>query len=152
MRDIITWSDELSVGIEEIDAQHKGLVEMLNRLYKNAVETKSDIETVKDILNQLVQYTVIHFATEESLFRIFNYPDTEAHTKQHDELKEQVTKIVDKVEKGEQTVNMELIHFLRKWLQNHIMRSDKKFAPFLSEKGIQLSKPHKSWAAKVFGG
>ncbi len=152
MRDVITWSDELSVGIEEIDTQHKGLIEMLNRLYQNAIETQSDIETVKAILRELVEYTIVHFATEESLFRIFKYPDTEAHTRQHNELKEQVQEIVEKVERGEQTVNMEMIHFLRKWLRHHIMMSDKKFAPFLTERGVQHSKPRKSLAAKLFGG
>ena len=152
MKDIITWSDELSVGIEEIDTQHRGLVDMLNRLYHHAIEAPSDFDSVRDILKELVEYTVVHFATEESLFRIFKYPDMEAHTKQHEALKTQVQKIVHKVERREQKVDLELINFLRKWLRDHIMSSDKKYAPFLSEKGLEQSKPGKSWQEKLFGG
>lgn len=78
MSEFIVWSDELSVGIEEIDEQHKVLVNLINRMH-NAIAEKHGSEVVSGILAELVDYTKIHFAVEESLLRILGYPGYEEH-------------------------------------------------------------------------
>ena len=145
------WTDELSVGIEEIDAQHKMLVGLVNRLYEETIAHQADSAVLEDILNQLVEYTVIHFAVEESLFRIFDYPAAEIHTHHHEELKEQVLEIQQKVKHGETTVNTELLLFLKKWLQNHILAEDKLYGPFLIEQGVKSNSPKStSWLSRLW--
>ena len=94
MTNFVEWSNELSVGIEEIDEQHKVLVNLINRLFDETVVHQAGTSAVmEEILHELIEYTVIHFAVEESLFRIFHYPETETHTRHHDELKAQVLDI-----------------------------------------------------------
>lgn len=146
------WSDELSVGIEEIDAQHKMLVGLLNRLYDEAIVHQASAETLNDILHELVEYTIIHFAVEESLFRIFDYPATEIHTKHHNELKVQVAELQEKLKRGEATLNVELMMFLKKWLQYHIIEEDKLYGPFLIQRGVKsnIAPPKKqSWLGRL---
>jgi hemerythrin len=145
----VEWSDELSVGIEEIDAQHKMLVSLVNRLYEETILHKADLETLDEILNQLVEYTIIHFSVEESLFRIFDFPATEIHTRHHNELKVQVLELQTKVRKGEATVNVELLVFLKDWLQHHILEEDKTYGPFLIQQGVKSASPKStSWFSR----
>ena len=75
MSTFIEWSNELSVGIEEIDAQHKVLVDLLNQTH-GAIQQRHIAQVTNDIIDQLSEYTRVHFAVEESLMRILHYPDT----------------------------------------------------------------------------
>lgn len=147
----VEWSDDLSVGIEEIDEQHKILVHLINRLFTETVthQAKSG-EVIEEILHELIEYTVIHFAVEESLFRIFHYTGTESHTHHHDELKAQVLDIQKKVKSGEATINVELLMFLKKWLEHHILYEDKLYGPFLLAQGVKSSWTEKSWLGKIW--
>ncbi|WP_321532376.1 bacteriohemerythrin [uncultured Desulfuromonas sp.] len=139
MADFIEWSDEISVGIQEIDEQHKKLVNLINRLYEAMTLGEDKVAVAKDVLNELVQYTIIHFAVEECLFRIFEYPNYRAHCDMHEDLRNQVDEINKKVQNGERLITPELLFFLRKWITNHIMVEDKKYSPFLLKKGMKKS-------------
>ncbi|MDG4596639.1 MAG: bacteriohemerythrin [Candidatus Contendobacter sp.] len=150
MSEYIPWSDDLSVGLQEIDEQHKILIGLINSLYSESILKKADQSTVDSIINELKQYTIIHFSVEESLFRLFDYPYTEAHQKQHDSLKEELAKVHRKFKDGE-PVNIELMSFLRRWIKNHILMEDKKYAPFFLEKGLKGSwSKQQSWIGKVW--
>lgn len=133
----VEWSDHLSVGIEEIDEQHKMLVALINRLYDETIAHQAEASVLDDILHELVEYTIIHFAVEESLFRIFHYPATETHTRHHQDLKHQVLELQQKIKRGEVNVNTEMLLFLKNWLQHHIIEEDKQYAPFLLEQGVK---------------
>lgn len=146
----VEWTNDLSVGIEEIDEQHKIIVNLINRLFDETVAHQANSGVMNEILHELVEYTVIHFAVEESLFRIFHYPGTEAHTRHHDELKAQVVDIQKKVNKGEAQVNTELLMFLKKWLTNHIQQEDKLYGPFLLKQGVKSSWSEKSWLGRIW--
>jgi hemerythrin len=149
-KDFVEWTDDLSVGIEEIDAQHKILIKLINRLYDETFVHNAEGPVLNEILNELVEYTIIHFAVEESLFRIFDYPGTEAHTQHHNELKAQVSDLQKKLKTGEATINKELMMFLRNWLQNHIIREDKLYSPFLIQQGVKSVSPKSSWLGRLW--
>jgi hemerythrin len=139
MTDVILWYDELSVGIEPIDEQHKILVGLINTLYEETIIKKGDLSILNDTLKILLQYTVIHFAVEESLFRLLDYPNYETHKKQHEELKKEVDNIYNCVQEGNHAVNLELFMFLRRWLETHILIEDKEGCAFLLKKGLKRS-------------
>lgn len=146
----VEWTDALSVGIEEIDAQHKVLVQLINRLYDETIITQADNKVLNDILHDLIEYTIVHFSVEESLFRIFDYPAIEIHIKHHTELRDQVRDIQKKILTGEAAVNSKLLVFLKNWLQHHIMEEDKQYAPFLLEQGVRGKSPKSSWLGRLF--
>ncbi len=148
-REFISWDDDLSVGIQEIDEQHKVLINLINRLFNEAL-VKHNVDVANEVLTELIQYTIIHFSVEESLFRIFNYPDYEGHKVQHEELKKQVIMLKSRIEEGEE-ITIELISFLRSWLKKHILKEDKKYSSFFTEKGLQTSWSKKSWLGKIWG-
>lgn len=149
IKPLVEWTDELSVQIEEIDEQHKILVGLINQLYESIIVQNSTIE-VDRVLDELVQYTIIHFAVEESLMRIFHYPNHDEHKHHHEALTKQVIDIQNKVKNKEAEVSMELLNFLRSWLTNHIMIEDKQYIPFFLENGVQPSWKGKKWAGKIW--
>ena len=150
MRKYIEWSDELSVGIQEIDEQHQILVNLINMLYE-AIIKQTEAQEVGTILAELSQYTVIHFAVEESLMRIFDYPNYEEHKKNHQKLTTQVFELQNKFKYSQESISVEVLHFLRHWLTDHIMGEDKKYAPYLVEKGLKPTwAKQRSWTGKIW--
>lgn len=148
--EFLAWSDELSVGIQEIDEQHKILAGLTNCLFKEAILHKADPAIIESILNELIQYTQIHFSVEESLFRIFNYPDLEPHQQHHNELKKEVIAIREKFLNGS-SVDLELMHLLREWLTKHIMIEDKLYTQFFLSKGLKPNWPKsRSWIGQIW--
>lgn len=148
--EFLAWSSDLSVGIQEIDEQHKILAGLTNCLFREAILNKADPAIIESILNELIQYTQIHFSVEESLFRIFNYPEGEDHQQHHNQLKKEVINIKEKFLSGA-NVDLELMHLLRDWLTKHIMIEDKLYTPFFLSKGLKANWPKsRSWIGKIW--
>ncbi len=131
----VRWDGALELGIPEIDAQHKKLVDLINELY-TAVQENDTKEALQKILQGLSDYAKVHFATEEKYFHEFGYPEAEIHERQHADFVAKVADFRDKFEKGESKLPMEIMAFLRQWLVKHIQRSDSRYVPLFEEKGL----------------
>jgi hemerythrin-like metal-binding protein len=131
----LRWSKLFSVGVQEIDEQHRMIVQMLNHLYATAAAAdEPDIR--RDILAQLVQYVKLHFATEEALMRRHGYPETAAHIAQHQALTQRVFEMAALIDSGHAPSRQDLIAFLRRWLIFHILRSDRALGEALHAAGV----------------
>ncbi len=134
---LMEWTDKLSVGVPSIDSQHKKLVSMANTLY-DAMKAGHGKEILDETLAGLINFTVTHFKYEEKLFAQTGYPATAPHLKQHEDLTKQVLAIQEKMKKGVSFAqSMEVMEFLKNWLTNHILVSDKAYGPYLTSKGIK---------------
>lgn len=133
--EFIKWSNVFSVNIRSIDDQHKELFRMINDLYAVWKGNKPK-DVVGSILNGLIDYTANHFKYEENLFAQHGYPETSNHMSAHKSLVSQVLDTKEKFETGKLTINMEVMNFLKNWLNNHILRVDKKYSTFLNGKGV----------------
>lgn len=131
----IIWNDSYSVGIKEIDQQHKKLVEMINQLIDaSGVSVRS--ETVSDTLTGMTNYAMYHFQTEEDLMREYEYPQYDAHHLAHMGFIRKTAEMAAAAIELEQTVPVELLSFLKDWLINHILKSDMQYKDFFNEKGL----------------
>ncbi len=128
------WSEKYSVGIATIDRQHQQLLKMLEQL-QEAMRGGKAKEVLGNILQQLTNYTRTHFATEETYFNRHDYPDAEVHKKQHAEFISKVQEFYSGFTSGKVTLTVQVFNFLRDWVVRHIAESDKKYGPFLREKG-----------------
>ena len=149
MGQFIAWSDVLSVGIDEIDAQHKVLVGLVNQMHE-AIHERHGSDVVRGILTKLADYTKIHFAVEESLMRILGYPGYDEHKVQHEELIHSMLDLQEKVDSGKTAIGFELMHFLKIWLTKHIMESDQDYGSYFVEAGIKAKFKKKSWAGRLW--
>ncbi|CAK0764771.1 hemerythrin [Gammaproteobacteria bacterium] len=134
---LVKWEDDLSVGISRVDEQHKVLISLINRL--NAAMKKRMSATVTgEILKELVDYTKSHFSMEEELFKRYRYPEPEHsnHLRAHVHFVKNLEEVQQKFLRGDGTVGIKILNFLRRWLIEHIKGTDKKYVPFLLQHGI----------------
>lgn len=131
---LITWTDQFSVGINQIDEEHKKLVQLINGLHDHMLAGDAK-EIMGKVLDRVIQYTAMHFATEEKLMRQYNYPGAVAHFAEHKKLVTTAVDLQKKFNSGTHTITMETMSFLRDWLQHHIRESDKVLGKFLATKG-----------------
>jgi hemerythrin len=132
----IQWDQKLSVGIAQIDMQHKKLVGMVNDMYQAMSEGKGN-EALGNVLKELVTYTRTHFAAEEKLMQMHQYPDLPAHKAVHDEMTKKVMDLQADFSAGKVALSTKVTAFLKDWLVKHIMGTDQKYAPYLQGKGVK---------------
>lgn len=124
---IFPWSDAYSVGIQQIDAQHKGLIRLINDLH-GAMAAGQGKQVLGKILEELVRYTEVHFTFEEGMLRHRAYSKLADHHKVHEHLTRQVIDLRDKYRSNKLTLTLEVMHFLKSWLADHIMVDDQAYA------------------------
>jgi hemerythrin len=122
----------LDIGIAEIDAQHRQLHTLLERL-KQSTDKRYGF-AADAILAELAIQTRVHFAVEESLMRLLSFPDTEAHVEEHRSLTEQLDKLRKRAQDFE--VANGLSNFIQTWLVNHVNDFDREFVGHFIAKGI----------------
>jgi len=140
----LPWSADLALGIPEIDNQHQLLVAMINRIY-DALIHKAPREEAGCLLQELVDYTAVHFALEESLFRITDYPGYDTHKALHEHLKQQVMDTHRRFADGQMNLDLQLMAFLRSWLEDHINGEDRAYVPHMMNTGIRLKDDSRGW-------
>ena len=126
----LQWSEDLSVGVVEMDRQHKRLVDLVNRLYEAMAAGRGD-NIKMQILTELLTYTKVHFAAEERLMRECGYPQLTDHKCLHDQLTDKVIQLNEKVRNGQMVPSVSLGTFLKDWLVQHIIQQDKKYSQFV---------------------
>jgi len=135
-RRFVAWRDDLSVGIQAIDDDHKKLLHLINNL-QTAVYYPTGEAFERQALQELVDYTKYHFKREEDLMSENGYPDFEAHKRVHEEMIAKVGTFLEAYEQDREGTIEELIRFLKAWLIDHIAGTDQKYSPFLHEKGVR---------------
>lgn len=126
MGNFIIWKQEYSLGIENIDNQHKRLIDIINELYSAFME-KSTEEKLLDVLYHLLDYTKYHFSTEEQLLVSSSYEMMKEHIAEHEEFINKVNGFIEDYNNGKKSLTYKLMGFLNSWLVNHIQDEDKKY-------------------------
>lgn len=129
----VEWSQKLSVGIEQVDAEHQKLVAIFNQL-DEASRTGKGTRIMAEILTQLVEYTVVHFRSEEELMTEAEYPQLSRHVAQHRQLVQKVSRFQAKFNGNGRRITKEMLEFLNYWLTNHILHDDMEFGRFYAER------------------
>lgn len=125
--ELIKWTDQYKLDIKEIDNQHYGLVIIINELFTLMSEGKAK-DKLNDIFDHLTDYTRKHFSTEELVLYKYAYPDLEQHKGEHKKFIEKLEGFKNDFLNKKITISLEVLNFLKDWLLNHILISDKKYA------------------------
>jgi hemerythrin len=119
------WKDEYSIGILEIDNQHKHLMYGFSVIEETIILGKGWSDTHYAIV-EVIKIANMHFAFEEALMRIFGYPGTESHQKEHQHFFAKL----DSIERLslKETAKIEIVTFMQDWLATHILVNDRGYA------------------------
>jgi hemerythrin-like metal-binding protein len=133
---LITWTEDMSVGVRVVDNDHKTLIRMLNDLNDGilAGHARSALEAV---IEGLLKYTKLHFTREERLLADSGFPDAAAHKTEHDLLSRRFMNLQARFEMGQsRELSLEAMRLLKSWLTDHIQGSDQNYGAHLNAKGI----------------
>ena len=147
----VTWSDEkYSLGIPEIDGQHRELFLLTNQLYEcsRSPERRKELD---GIFRRLYAYTEYHFSSELAIFKQFGYPGMTGHCEIHANFTHVIKEKIAWYRESPSRPLDELLDFLVSWIVNHIHGEDRKYAAFFREKQIPVS-VHFSIAGGAKGG
>lgn len=130
MKDIV-WSKILSVGVDEIDEDHRKLVQVFN-LLNHAVAEGESPAYLAALLDELINCTVWHFSHEERLMLKHGYPEAAEHKTEHADLIDSAKALQQTVLGGGGAVADADIAFLERWLTEHILTADGRLGEFLA--------------------
>jgi hemerythrin len=131
------WKHEYALGIEEIDRQHKTLLQFIGE-FEQAFAGNGHWNTLQPLLARTREFVKFHFAVEESLMQIVGYPGFAAHKAEHHQVLEQLAALEHQVLRQE--TKLELQQAMRTWLFQHIIASDQPFARYAVAKFPDLAR------------
>jgi hemerythrin len=146
------WSESYNIGIDVIDNQHRQILDYINALEE--IRGTGQRDRIREVLNDLIDYTQSHFSFEENLLEQVSYQYLPSHRGIHDLFVKRLNDYRVKFEKGESVEN-DLYRLLSKWLINHIQHDDQDYVDavrdnMLSYLRAQESKKGKGWFARFF--
>jgi hemerythrin-like metal-binding protein len=132
---IVSWSDEFSVNVEEIDHQHQQMLDIVNKLHA-AVEACKEQEVLNELLIELFEHTKFHFSTEDELMKKYAYPGYDQHLHEHNVLLQQLDNLISAVSNGRNPTFRSDYDVSSDWVLIHIFKSDKSLGSFLNSQGV----------------
>ena len=130
---LFVWEDKYNTGIEEIDRDHRGLVNLINDLYE-AMQDGTGGALLLPIFSALKHYTETHFNREERFMVNCDAPDQAQHFQEHKQMMAKLADLEGRHRRGEAAISLQTLTFLRDWLCNHICVVDQAMASQVEEK------------------
>jgi len=121
------WNKDYSVGIEEIDKQHKHLIGIGAELMEMVKHySNNDLyDDVIDAVERMKDYTVYHFATEERMMEQAGFEGLEAHREEHKRFIEKLNAVdISELDENQTEFIMDILKFISTWIFKHIIGSD----------------------------
>ncbi len=148
----LEWSRDLNTGIEVIDNQHRMIVAYINQL-DDARSGGHKPDAIAKVIDDLVEYTVSHFAFEESLQEEAKYPFLKAHKRVHDLFVKRVNEYQERFKVGEDIAE-ELHQLMFNWLFVHIKHDDADYVASVKSnltRQDEFIAKKKGFFARLFG-
>lgn len=131
----IHWTPDLDTGFDDIDDQHKVLVQYINDLYD--AREAGNPEAIEEVFQHLIDYTVEHFSYEEMMLLEANYHLLEPHKKVHANFVNKMNVYQNRYHNGDKEALDELLNLLEGWLFRHIRLNDHGYVESVKKSGIR---------------
>ncbi len=131
----VMWQDKLATGIEEIDNDHKMLFDLIEQFHEAYISAKGSV-ALEAVFTTLMEYTGYHFKREEELLKNKGYPKLADHHQSHEDLKTALQVLYQRFLKDERLgqekdLELELLAFMKNWLDFHIIEEDMEYRDFI---------------------
>ena len=144
---LMTWTSAMSVGLPELDEDHRVLIRIINQLAESE-RNEDHVSVLRQCLYSLLRYAEFHFAREEKVMAACEFPALTHHKGEHRAFTEHMRKLAAALDADDlppaEIVNQELLTYLKDWLNHHILIED------MSYRKLVESNPSAREAAKKF--
>lgn len=151
---MFVWKKEFELGIKSIDEQHKKLLDIgnqINELILDYSDSHNNFTDIYNLIEELKNYTVYHFDTEEELFIKYNYSDYENHKKEHDKFVDYLDSIdLNHVDENQKEFLNELLNKIVQWVFRHIITTDFLYKDYLIKLGTKWFLKYKKGKNSTF--
>jgi len=129
---LITWDKEkFSVGVDEMNEQHKKWISLINKLHGSLITPNP--ETSPEIaIKEMIDYTAFHFKQEEDLLQEVQFPGYEKHKLEHEYFILKLEKLDQDITNGTYVLKTQIMSILKNWLEDHICKADKSYGAYIS--------------------
>lgn len=143
------WDEGLSVGVDEIDNDHKMLLSIIADL-SDAIEENHESDVIKDVLVKLESYVQLHFKREEALMRQCGYQDLDTHISSHQQFIQKIPELRSELLSADTVeVARDIYLFLVDWLLNHIVVDDMEYFQDVYDRGLtSVRSSNKTWVER----
>ena len=131
---IFQWMDELLLGLEPFDSEHKVLFRLIDDL-NEAMKARLGDVVIDSILDELEKYAKTHFRHEEEFFLKIAYPGQEQHSIEHLKFTNDIASFRQDLFQTPMGLSVKVVNYLRNWLYTHIKVKDKDFGYFARQHG-----------------
>jgi len=126
----LDWNDDMSVGIPEVDQEHRQFIQLVNDLNRS-IASRMDLAEIQRRIQLIIEHADLHFSHEETLLRQRNYPDADDHANKHAQAIEALHKTMaqctkDSLEPQWIAAGLEVKNIL----VTHLMTEDMKFRDY----------------------
>lgn len=124
------WDDHFVTGLDEVDRQHKELVDLINRLGNQLAEVDWDQGAIHEVIEDLTRYTSFHFREEELMMITAGLYQEHLgpHIASHYHFLEEVSAMRANISVDNPTAGRHLLDFLSQWLAYHILGTDQNMS------------------------
>jgi hemerythrin len=133
----IQWNESFSVGVPEIDLQHRQWIGLINKLHDELMGLGNEKSfSIRSCLEAMVEYGKYHLTFEEDLLEEAGYRFLEQHRYEHELFRERLDELIRAEQKGQTLLNSEVMNMMTNWLQNHILQSDMDYKELLGSRSV----------------
>jgi hemerythrin len=125
---VFAWNDTYSVGVPQMDDQHKKLFVLMNNLHEAMAQRKA-ADVMGPILKALADYAVLHFQAEEAMLAAADSELLGEQKAAHQAFVKKVQDFRARFDQGQVGLSLEMMNFLKDWLVRHIQQNDQKYKP-----------------------
>ena len=134
MISLLSWNKTFETGISEIDQQHQQWIAIFNE-FLSAIKDNSETTILESTLAKFMEYSRIHFSTEEKYMQRVKYPSYALHRKIHESFVVKTRYYAGLLSKHKKDdLAQEIWNFIKDWMVNHILIEDKKIKVFIEER------------------
>jgi hemerythrin len=131
---LIAWRDEFTIGLPEVDHEHREMISMINALHES-LGPVPDVERIVAALGEIHARIAAHFALEEREMRNLKYTYASEHKDDHERLLDDILDIIDAVESPNDYDPEALGWRLSKWFTEHFRTHDARLHHWLAARG-----------------
>ncbi|MEI6842347.1 MAG: bacteriohemerythrin [Methanomicrobiales archaeon] len=136
----ISWDTSYSVNVEVLDAQHRNLFAIVNRVINLTESRSSDLLPA---IKELIDYLSVHFREEHAVMTSANYPNLLNHRKEHLKFTETVEEFLKSYKEGDKELGLKMVVFMKDWIHDHTKKIDVKYGEYLLKYAPRLTQPQK---------